>query len=149
MRNVSVNNRIRRTRKQLGMSQRELANHLQVSQGTVSNYENGSSHHQPEPETWKQMAEILGVTVAFLKGTSDVDSAKPLTEATSQDDRVTSDVIDDSIWEVFHGEDLHKLVNRAHSELPLGGYIVENVNVQFINNEYVVTVIAFRHSNYE
>lgn len=47
----------------------------------------------------------------------------------------------DSVWEVFHGKDLDHEVDMAHEKLPLG-YEVKEVKVSYLNNEYVVTVIA-------
>ncbi len=47
------------------------------------------------------------------------------------------------VWEVFHGENLDRLVDRAHTEAPLG-FQIEHVEVTFIHGEYVVTAIQSR-----
>lgn len=48
--------------------------------------------------------------------------------------------IDDSVFEVWHSENLDKCVDALHN-IP-SGYFANDVKVQFLNGEYVVTVIA-------
>ena len=62
-------NRIRELRKKNGLSQTELANMLNVAQGTVSGYENGK--YDPDSATLAKMAQIFGVTVGALIGTEE------------------------------------------------------------------------------
>lgn len=62
-------NRIRELRKKNGLSQTELANMLNVAQGTVSGYENGK--YDPDSATLAKMAQIFGVTVGSLIGTEE------------------------------------------------------------------------------
>ena len=44
------------------------------------------------------------------------------------------------VWEVFHGKNLDKIVSKAHS-IP-NGYEIAHIKVQYINHEYVLTIIA-------
>lgn len=49
----------------------------------------------------------------------------------------------ETVWEVFHGQDLDKLVDEAHNKLPLKfNYGDIHVTTQYLNDEYVVTVVA-------
>ncbi|WP_080472469.1 hypothetical protein [Lactiplantibacillus plantarum] len=43
-------------------------------------------------------------------------------------------------WEVFHGQDLDRLVDKAHEDAPFSSE-VNQVQVQYLNNEYVLTAI--------
>lgn len=53
-------------RKEKGIYQKELAVYLNVSIGTISNYENGV--HNPDPETLVMLAEFFGVSTDYLLG---------------------------------------------------------------------------------
>lgn len=58
--------RIRTRRNELGMKQTELAKAINVSQPTLSEYENGK--YEPDSTTLKKLAEVLGTTVDYLVG---------------------------------------------------------------------------------
>lgn len=51
-------------RKERGIYQKELAAYLNVSIGTISNYEHGV--HSPDPETLKKLADYFDVSTDFL-----------------------------------------------------------------------------------
>lgn len=51
-------------RKDSGMTQKQLAERLHVSVGTVSNYENGV--HLPDLEKLVELADLFGVTTDYL-----------------------------------------------------------------------------------
>lgn len=53
-------------RTEKGVYQKELAVHLNVSIGTISNYENNV--HYPDLETLCQLADFFGVTTDYLLG---------------------------------------------------------------------------------
>lgn len=53
-------------RNEKGLYQKELAAHLKVSTGTISNYEKG--HHAPDLETLCRIADFFGVTTDYLLG---------------------------------------------------------------------------------
>ncbi|MCR5753676.1 MAG: helix-turn-helix domain-containing protein [Acetatifactor sp.] len=63
---MTVGQRIVQLRHEKGIYQKELADYLQVSIGTVSNYENG--RHYPDPATLCKLAEYFGVTCDYLLG---------------------------------------------------------------------------------
>ena len=63
---------LQRMRKEKGMSQKELADALGVTQGTVSAWESG--RWDPTVENLRAVAKVLGVTVDELIG-------EPLEEA--------------------------------------------------------------------
>lgn len=62
-------NKIRELRKKNGLSQTELANMINVAQGTVSGYENGK--YDTDSVTIAKLAQIFGVTVGSLIGTEE------------------------------------------------------------------------------
>lgn len=61
--------RLRELRKERGMKQIELCQHLGVSQGNLSNWENGV--YEPDTYYLKKIADFFGVTVDYLLGRSD------------------------------------------------------------------------------
>ena len=66
---LNTGQRIIQARLDAGLSQKELAEKLNVDKGTLSNWENGS--RQLTLERLVQLAELLGVKVAFLLGEDD------------------------------------------------------------------------------
>lgn len=61
--------RLRELRKARGMKQIELCQHLGVSQGNLSNWENGV--YEPDTYYLKKIADFFGVSVDYLLGHSD------------------------------------------------------------------------------
>lgn len=66
---MTVGDRIRNTRIQKGMSQKELAEKLDITPQSIVQWENGARN--PKPETLKKIAEALGVSYWRLAGDSD------------------------------------------------------------------------------
>ena len=46
-------------------------------------------------------------------------------------------------WEVFHGQNLDRIIDKAHNDIP-NGYVVKSVDIKFLKGEYVVIVIIRR-----
>ena len=65
--------RIKELRVERGMKQTDLAELLNVSRGTVSNYELGV--HTMDVDVIRQLCEIFGVTADYLLGFSSVRSS--------------------------------------------------------------------------
>lgn len=65
--------RLRELRKERGMKQIELCQHLGVSQGNLSNWETGV--YEPDTYYLKKIADFFGVTVDYLLGRSDSRTA--------------------------------------------------------------------------
>ena len=61
---IQIGNRIKEIRKSKGLSQREAAKKLNMAFSTYSNYEN--NNREPNFETLKRIADVLGVSVAQL-----------------------------------------------------------------------------------
>lgn len=57
-------------RKELKLSQFELAERLGVSQQTISKYENGT--REPDNNTLKLLSDFFGVSTDYLLGTTDI-----------------------------------------------------------------------------
>lgn len=53
-------------RREKGIGQKELADHLRLSVGTISNYENNV--HSPDLETLCKIADYFGVTTDYILG---------------------------------------------------------------------------------
>ena len=61
--------RLLELRTEKGLSQREMAKTLCVSQGTYNNWENGRT--QPSVEQWISLAHFFGVSVDYVIGNTD------------------------------------------------------------------------------
>ncbi len=67
--NNKLSERLRQIRIQQGGYQKELAYHLRVSVGTISNYENGV--HDPDLDSLGKIAQYYGVSTDYLIGLTD------------------------------------------------------------------------------
>ena len=67
--------RIRKLRRERGLSQLELAGHLNISNTTLSQYESGK--RIPGDEIKIKIAGFFNVSIDYLLGCSDVRSPKP------------------------------------------------------------------------
>jgi len=63
-------NRVKELREEKGMKQIELSQALQVSQGTLSNWERGV--HNPDNEALGQLAKLFECSVDYLLGHSEI-----------------------------------------------------------------------------
>lgn len=61
-------NRIAQLRKEKNITLQQVANYLEVSNGTISRYETGK--REPKLETWQKLASFFGVSVSYLQGIS-------------------------------------------------------------------------------
>lgn len=61
-----MSNRIRDTRKAVGLTMKQLGSAVGVAESTISQYETGK--RQPDHETLLRISETLGVTVGYLLG---------------------------------------------------------------------------------
>lgn len=67
---ISFAMRLKKLREQKKLNQTELANLLEVSNGSISKWERGD--RQPDYETLEKIADIFNVTIDYLLGRSDV-----------------------------------------------------------------------------
>lgn len=100
-----LGDRLKTARVSRKLSQREVADLLQVSPGTISNYEN--SERTPSLEVLMSLARIYQCSTDFLLGFSPADSAQP---ALSLDSRF-------SINASMLNEKQRKILQRFLSEL--------------------------------
>lgn len=68
-------NRIKKLRKEKGITVADLAKKIGVSQSMLSNYENGNSKPRDQ-KIWNDMAQYFQVDVSYLMGLSDNRSFK-------------------------------------------------------------------------
>lgn len=74
---------LRLIREELGISQKELAEKLNVSHTNIYNYEVGRT--EPSLDMLKQIAAVLGVSVGYLVGAED-ESGRPVPSDLPQKD---------------------------------------------------------------
>lgn len=91
-------NRIKELRKQKGMTAKELADMLGISQSMLTNYENGSSTPR-EYTIWKKLSELFNVSVSYLMGLTDImgmanDTSISMDFAMIDTEQIKADYID-------------------------------------------------------
>ena len=72
-------NKIRENRRKMGLTQIELAQKLNISQGSLSGYETGRI--EPDVTTMRKMADLFGVTLDELFG----ETAPSIEEMSDED----------------------------------------------------------------
>lgn len=96
-------NRLRQLRKQLKLSQEELAKRINTTKGTISNYEN--EYSTPSNDVLIDLATVLDTTTDFLLGrTDDVnsgDSNHP-NNPNEEDEQLKDFMKDLTVW--YHNE---------------------------------------------
>ena len=70
-------------RKQMGLTQQEVADEINTSRSCISNYESGN--RQPDNETIKVLADFFDVSVDYLFGRSEI---KTLIKSNSKMDEI-------------------------------------------------------------
>ena len=70
-----LNDVIKSLRKRRGLTQSELAEHLNLSQSTIASWENGS--RRPDLDFLPKLAQFFGVTVDDLLGRDEETKEKP------------------------------------------------------------------------
>lgn len=119
---MELEKRLRLLRNQRGISQTKLADMLNRSPGSISNYENGA--HFPDLQTLIDIADFYGVSVDYLLGHSQLNA-----EMVSLDQTVFGTyTVGDLLWMQDHMSDksqemlvyVLQLIEMAiHSKSPL------------------------------
>jgi len=76
--------RLKASRKEVGLTQVELANILKVSKGTVGMWETGK--REPKFEAMVHLSKTLNKSVDYLLGLSENDSPQPTDKILSNED---------------------------------------------------------------
>ena len=99
-------NNIASARKNMGLSQKALATQLNVSQGTLSNWER--EVHDPDSESLLRMCEIFDTTSDYLLGITNDSTKKSPSEESDQSESSDLDKLLESLKEedtlMFNGE---------------------------------------------
>jgi transcriptional regulator with XRE-family HTH domain len=85
MKQLQASTRLKKLRKLNGLTQKQLANLIGVTQGTISKYESGEK--EPRKEIRIKLARLFGVSVEWLFYES-VYGSQPLPQPTGTEDAV-------------------------------------------------------------
>lgn len=66
---MANSNRLKKLRKENGMTLDKLSEVTGISRATLNRYENGDS--EPKQATWQQLADFFGVTISYIMGLTD------------------------------------------------------------------------------
>ncbi|WP_026486709.1 helix-turn-helix domain-containing protein [Caldanaerobius polysaccharolyticus] len=73
-----LKDRLKELRSERQLTQRELADLLQLSPSTIAMYETGQ--RMPDPEILQKIADFFGVSVDYLLGRSDIRNPEKITQ---------------------------------------------------------------------
>ncbi|MDE5978204.1 MAG: helix-turn-helix domain-containing protein [Turicibacter sp.] len=93
---TTIGNSISKVRKEAGLTQQQVANHLNVVRTSISNWENGT--RTPDAEILVKLAELFNVSVDYLLGkqtTPKNKTANPTVPIFQELDKVTQDMLID------------------------------------------------------
>jgi len=90
-----LSQRLRTARKAKGLTQEELAEHVRMTKGTISNYEN--NHSTPPNDMLRQLADILNVTTDWLLGRTNTATPYAAAAAAAQDHRSLDELLQEKI----------------------------------------------------
>ena len=88
---MKIENRLRGLRKNAGLSQKELAKTLAISQPTVCAWEKGEK--EPSSKSAAKLADYFGVSMDYLLGRSDNSSPQKEQPIISENDGLFREVI--------------------------------------------------------
>ena len=104
--------RLKLLREEAGLTQKQLADKLGVSRGTIGMYEIGQ--RDPDTETLQKLSDIFGVSVDYLLGKTDIrNPSDEITEAVEDDPELLE------FWnELKQREDLKLLFKQTRKLSP-------------------------------
>lgn len=82
---MCLGNRLKNLRDENNFSQKDVANKLNISNATLSQYESGV--RQPSYDILKKIADIYNVSIDYLLGRTDIKNFEENTIAAHMDDR--------------------------------------------------------------
>lgn len=124
-------NRLKELREKIGLNQKECAEKLNISRGSISFYENGE--RLPDIETIYNMAIFFNVSADYLVGLTDVKTADTNIKAICDYTGVSQNVIDR-----MHG---FFVENKKENDTYLAGlnlFFEGYGSIEFFNNFYLV-----------
>lgn len=92
---MDISNTLTRLRTERGIYQKELAAYLNVSVGTISNYEKGI--HSPDLDTLCRLADYFSVTTDYLLGRTDFRCDPSLLNRRLTREYTVSDIINTTL----------------------------------------------------
>jgi len=109
---VNFPQRLKLLREEAGLTQKQLADKLGVSRGTIGMYEIGQ--RDPDTETLQKLSDIFGVSVDYLLGKTDIrNPSDEITEAVEDDPELLE------FWnELKQREDLKLLFKQTRKLSP-------------------------------
>ncbi len=96
---MNLPERLKETRKAAGLTQKEVASKLGITEATYNRYEKGA--HSPTPETLRSLCIILNVSADYLLG---IEKGPPETEEPITKEAVTEVLVQNGF--IKSGQDL-------------------------------------------
>ncbi|HEY8391378.1 MAG TPA: helix-turn-helix transcriptional regulator [Capillibacterium sp.] len=87
MKQVTFGARLRALREEQGLYQKDLAEKLNLTQKTISNYENNERF--PDQKTLHKIADLFNVSIDFLLGRTEIRAPIEIVAAHRNDDPMT------------------------------------------------------------
>lgn len=97
-------------RSEKGIYQKELADYLKVSIGTISNYEQGI--HSPDFETLCKLADYYDVSIDYMMGRTEIRACAKDLERPLTDNYTVADLLNTTLQ--LDSENAHSLVEYVN-----------------------------------
>jgi len=109
-------NRIGALRREYGMNQKELGNHLDVGQTTVSAWETGKN--EPDNESMHKMAQLFQCSIGYLMGYEEETPNRGLTPQEVFNNQFAAERSREAEeWEKQRAYDMHGMTDKEIAEL--------------------------------
>lgn len=136
---MSVGNRIQKLRKEIRLTQKELAEKVNVSPQVISNWERG--YTDPSHEDIKMLSESLGCSADYILGNTDVKSRSDIDSEytlTDKDERDIAKRIKKMKADLVRGSD--ELDGLTYMGEPLSGEAIESLLEALEHAERIATL---------
>ncbi|PHE59257.1 helix-turn-helix domain-containing protein [Bacillus pseudomycoides] len=128
--------RLKEARKMRKLTQQGLADKVNATKGTISNYENG--HSTPSNEMLKDLANILGVTTDYLLGRDDeLGPSNQLPELTKKDTRDIARDLEKTLEDLENSEDALMFDGE-----PIDEHTREMIRISLVNSMRMAKELA-------
>lgn len=127
--------RIAILRRESGMKQSDLSEILNVSQQTISKYENGKI--DPDPETLRKLSELFNVSVDYIIGNSSKRDHSELTAKNERDISKTLDVL------------MEQIENKENGPLNYNGEEVDQEDMELLKDAIGIALKRIKKKNKE
>ena len=139
---MTIGERIKKTRKDAHLTQKQLANKLNVSYVNIAQWENG--RRNPKIETLQNLAKALNVSIGYLQGYEEIDAHQIVTFLKNRDYEAVANFIDVPENTIFRlsDEDYRELQNITKDTLNNADLEINEIDSLLNENKAQINIIS-------